>query len=95
MNEVAFTSALVLAPVMALVGLASGLVYFRSVQWTVDAVVGGRSWLAPAALTLARIAGIAVVLAIVTRLGPIPLLACFLGVLAARAVALRSARRAG
>lgn len=95
MNDGAFTSTLVLAAIMALTGLACGLAYFRSLQWTVDSVVGGGGWLAPVALTLARIAGIVAVLAIVTRFGPIPLLACFLGVLAARAVALRSAKRAG
>lgn len=89
------TSTLVLASIAALAGLAFGLVYFRALRRTVALFAGGRGWLGPVALTLARIAGAVVLLTFMARLGAMPLLAGFLGFLLARMIALRAARRAG
>jgi F1F0 ATPase subunit 2 len=94
MNDGALVSALVVAAAMAFAGLALGLVYFRVLRRTVDLFAGGRGWLWPAGLTLARTAGALLVLTFMARLGAMPLLAGFLGFLLARAISLRSARRA-
>jgi N-ATPase, AtpR subunit len=93
MNDGTLASTLVVAAAMAFAGLALGLIYFRALRRTVDLFAGGRGWLGPAGLTLARIAGAVIVLTFMARLGAMPLLAGFLGFLLARAVSLRSARR--
>jgi len=95
MNDDALSSIFVLVPIMALLGLALGLVYFRALRRTADLLAGGRGWLGPAGLTLARIAGAIIVLTVMARLGAMPLLAGFLGFLLARLIALRAVRRAG
>lgn len=79
----------------ALAGLAIGFLYFQVLRRTVDAFVGGRGWLLPAGLTLARIAAMAAILIGAAWLGPLPLLASFVGFLIARAIALRYVREAG
>lgn len=79
---------------MALAGLAFGLVYFAALRRTITLFSTGRGWLAPVALTLGRLAAMAVLLALAARLGAAPLLAAFAGVLAARFIALRMTRRA-
>jgi hypothetical protein len=79
---------------MAVAGMALGLCYFALLRQTVRLYGSGRSLFAPVALTLARLAGAAVFLALTARLGALPLLAAFLGFLAARLFALRGARRA-
>ncbi len=85
----------VLLAAMALAGIAFGLIYFAAVQRTAILFAAGRGWLAPVALTIARIALAAAFLAFAARLGAAPLLAAFAGFMLARAVALRAARRAG
>jgi F1F0 ATPase subunit 2 len=79
----------------ALAGLAFGLLYFAALRWTVDFYLGARGWLVPVSLTLARIIAAVVVLALAARLGAAALFCVFLGFLAARALALRTARRTG
>jgi hypothetical protein len=93
MNDGTLASTLVVAAAMAFAGSALGLIYFRAMRRTVDLFAGGRGWLGPAGLTLARIAGAVIVLTFMARLGAMPLLAGFLGFLLARAISLRSARR--
>jgi hypothetical protein len=78
---------------MALAGLAFGLVYFATLRRTIALFSAGRGWLAPAALTVGRLAAMAALLALAARLGAAPLLAAFGGVLAARFIALRVTRR--
>jgi hypothetical protein len=95
MNDGTLASTLVLAAAMALAGLALGLTYFHALRRTVDAFAGGRGWLGLAGLTLARITGAVIVLTFMARLGAMPLIAGFLGFLLARAITLRSVRRAG
>lgn len=90
MNDATFASALVIAATMAFAGLALGLIYFRALRQTVDLFAGGRGWLGPAGLTLARIAGAVIVLTFMAQLGAMPMLAGFLGFLLARSITLRS-----
>jgi len=76
----------------AAAGLVFGLVHFAVLRRTVDLYGAGRG-LAPAALTLIRIAGAIVFFGLAARLGALPLLSAFLGFLLARVLALRAARR--
>jgi N-ATPase, AtpR subunit len=87
-----FASSAGLALAMALTGFAFGLVYFAALRRTVVGVAAGNGWLFLLALTLGRYGAAAIFLALVARLGAIPLLVAFLGFLAARAVALHAAR---
>ena len=90
------TSIAILAiPSAAVAGLVLGFVYFAALRRTVDLYSAGHGWILPTSLTLARLAGAVAVFAAVAWLGAAPLLAASLGFLAARAVMLRSARRAG
>ena len=84
-------SGLVLA--MILLGFALGLAYFATLQRSVALLSARRGALVPLALTLLRIAGAVGVLALIARLGALPLLAAFVGFLVARGVMLRAARR--
>lgn len=93
MNDDPLASTFLLASGMALAGLVFGLAYFRVLRRTVDLFAGGRGWVGPAALTLARIAGAVIVLSYMVRLGALPLLSGFLGFLLARIIVLRSAWR--
>jgi len=94
MNEAYLLDAL--GPALAAVagGLATGLLYFRLLRWTTAAIAEGAGWRRPALLTLARVLGISALLVLAAQWGALPLLAGFLGFLAARIVALRQARRA-
>ncbi len=80
----------------ALAGFVFGAAYFHALRRTAGLVGEGRGWLGPAALTAARIAGAVTLFALLARYGgALPLLAGFLGFLAARARALHSVRRTG
>jgi len=79
----------------ALAGLGFGLLYFLALRRTVDSYLGARGWLVPASLTLGRIVAAVALLALAAQLGAAALLCAFLGFLAARALALRTARRTG
>ena len=76
-------------------GLLLGLAYFATLWRTVALLAGGSSWLAPLALTVVRLAGVAGLLAAAVRWGAPDLLACFAGIVVARLIAVRLARRAG
>ena len=96
MTGVVSISTLIPAAIMASAATAFGLAYFTVLRWTVDlycANYGGA--LAPVALTLGRIAGAVIFLALAARLGAEPLIGAFLGFLVARAIAVRSVRRGG
>jgi len=91
MTDVAFASAAALASGGATSGLVFGLVHFAAMRRTVDLYGAGRC-LAPAALTLGRLAGAIAFFGLVAQLGALPLLSAFLGFLLARTLALRAAR---
>ena len=80
---------------MAVAGLAFGLVYFASLKRSVSLLVSDKGWLGPLALTLGRIGAAVGFLFVAAKLGAAPLLAAFIGFLMARALALRAERRAG
>jgi hypothetical protein len=73
-------------------GLALGACYFAALRRTVALFATGRGCRA-AALTLGRLAGAIIFFGLAARLGALPLLSSFLGLLLARMLALRSARR--
>ena len=85
-------------PVLALclatapLGFAAGLAYFAALRRSVALFAGGRGWLQPLALTLARLAAATILLGAIARLGALPLLAAFAGFLTARAVSIRLSR---
>jgi len=79
---------------MAVAGLTLGLGYFALLRRTVRLYGSGHRHLAPVALTVVRLAGAAVFLALAARLGALSLLAAFLGFLVARTVAVRRSQRA-
>ncbi|MBI1179278.1 MAG: hypothetical protein GC201_01890 [Alphaproteobacteria bacterium] len=83
-----------LAVVMAGAGALLGMVYFRALRRTADAVVDG-GWSRAVVFTVARIALAVALFAAAARFGPVPLLAAFAGFLAARVLAVRMARREG
>lgn len=80
---------------MAFAGLALGLVYFASLKRSVTLFVGGKSWLAPLALTLGRVGAAVALLYLAAKLGAASLLAAFIGFLMACMLALREERRTG
>jgi N-ATPase, AtpR subunit len=80
---------------MAVAGLAFGVVYFASLKRSVTLFVGGRGWLGPLALILGRIGAAVAFLFIAAKLGAAPLPVAFIGFLMARALALRAERRTG
>lgn len=82
-----------IAAAFAAGGLVFGWVYFAALRRTVEFYAAGGGRLVPAVLTLARIAGVIAFLGFAVRFGALPLLAAFLGFLAARALAVRAARR--
>jgi hypothetical protein len=95
MTSVVSISTLISA-IMGPAGTAFGLVYFAALRRTVDlyrANNGGA--LAPVGLTLGRIAGAVIFLALAARLGAEPLIGAFLGFLVARAIAVGPVRRGG
>ncbi|MFI4988856.1 MAG: ATP synthase subunit I [Alphaproteobacteria bacterium] len=89
-----FMRAAALASAAALAGLVLGLAYFAALRRTVELLCARRERLLPAALTLGRAAAAVLVLTAAAKLGIVLLCGVSLGFLAARAAALRSARRA-
>ncbi len=86
-----FTTVLVGAA-MAGAGLGFGLLYFRLMRLTVVALVSRGGWLRPVALTAIRVIAAVAAFALAAKLGAVPLLAAFGGLLIARRVSLRSTR---
>ena len=84
-----------LAGAMALAGLVFGALYFAALKRGVTLFVAGHDWRAPLALMLLRLGAAILFLALAAKLGAAPLLAAFLGLLAARVLAVRGARKAG
>ena len=80
---------------MTVAGLALGLAYFAVLRRTAELLGTGGGRLQPLLLTLARIAAAALAFFFAARLGAAPLLAAFLGFLAARAFALHRVRSNG
>jgi F1F0 ATPase subunit 2 len=78
----------------ALAGAALGAAHFGSLWWSVVLMRNGRT-AAGVAVQALRFAALAAALAMMARLGAGPFLAAALGVLAARALMLRRARRIG
>lgn len=71
-------------------GIVIGAVHFLSLRWNVQMLTAGRSLLPVVAVQLGRFAGMALVLALITRtFGALPLLAAALGILAARTIIVR------
>lgn len=90
-----FISNPAILPAISVAGFAVGLVYFAMLRRTAELYGAGRGWLGPAALTLGRVAGVAILLAFAAKLGAGPLLAAFLGFLVARMAMLHTVRRSG
>jgi hypothetical protein len=86
----------VVVPVVlwAIAGFVFGLGYLAALRHTVELFGSGGGWRGPVLLTLARLAGAGVFLGLAATFGAPSLLAAFAGFLAARAVAMRRARRA-
>jgi len=94
MNDGALAANWPLVAGMAFAGLSLGLAYFAALRWTATLLgAGGR--FGPLLLTFVRIAAATLAFFFVARLGAPPLLAAFLGFLAARALALRRVRSNG
>jgi hypothetical protein len=93
MTIVALSAGIAMAAAFVAAGFAAGWVYFAALRRTVDLYATGQARLVPVVLTLARIAGMIAFLGSAARFGALPLLAGFLGFLAARSLALRAARR--
>jgi F1F0 ATPase subunit 2 len=71
-------------------GLLIGMLYFLTLQWSIQLVVTGRAPLLAMTLQLGRFALVAGTLAlIVSRFGALPLLVAATGILAARTAAIR------
>jgi hypothetical protein len=75
-------------------GLAFSFAYFAVLRRTVDLYAVGHGLLAPAILTVGRLATAILFLGVAARIGALPLLLAFLGFLVARPFALFTARRA-
>jgi len=78
---------------MLVAGLALGFAYFALMRRSTESYLAGGGWLAPLALTAARLAGTVAVLAVAAHFGAASLLAVFGGFLIARAIVLRRVRR--
>ena len=76
----------------ALSGVVLGWAYFRALRAAVERHVGGARAGTLALLTAGRLAGVAIVLVVLARLGAAALLAGFGGFLLARVLALRATR---
>jgi len=86
-------AALVLVAALAASGVLAGRCYFAALRWAVARYAAGRLSMAQGVvLALARLACAAALLGLAARLGALALLVAFLGFIAARAWALRSAR---
>jgi hypothetical protein len=93
MTAAALSSLPVILVAMAVAGLGVGSLYFLALRRSIVLLAARREWLGPAALTLGRLAAMILFLAFAAKLGATSLLAAFCGFLAARAIALRHARR--
>jgi N-ATPase, AtpR subunit len=85
---------LIALPVALAAGIVVGLVYFRLLDKSIALYGRQGRWFGPVALTLGRLLGVGLLLALAAHFGALPLLAAFAGFLLARAIALRAARRA-
>ena len=83
-----------LAVLFAAGGLAFGWGYFAALRRGIDAYAARGSVLKSLLWMLARLAAAALFFAFAVRWGAWPLVAAFLGFLAARQIAVRAARRA-
>ncbi len=93
MTPHSLTETCALAAALAVAGVILGRCYFGVLRWSVARYTTGRTdTLQSAALALGRMLCAAGLLAIAARLGALPLLAAFLGFLAARTSAVRAAR---
>jgi hypothetical protein len=86
-------SLLIMLPAAA--GLIMGLLYFFALRRTAAVMVCGGRWQIALTLTLSRILLAVALFTAAVRVGALPLLAAFGGFLAARALALHFAPRAG
>ncbi len=93
MTGAPFSATPLLYGAIGLAGFVFGLLYFAAVQRTATLFAAGSGWLAPAALTIGRIAAAATLLSLAAKLGAASLLAAFAAFILARVVALRAARR--
>lgn len=82
----------VIAPAFLVLGFAVGSLHFRLLRQTAHAVTEGRV-AAPIIHAVARFAVTGAALYFASRLGALPLLSAALGLIAARFVILRSARK--
>jgi F1-F0 ATPase (N-ATPase) AtpR subunit len=74
-------------------GLMLGLLYFTELRWSVDLYSASKGRVVPALLTVGRFAAAILFFGFSVRVGALPLLASFLGFLAARGLALHAVRR--
>ena len=96
MNDAAtFLPSILVAFAWFLVGLGGGLAFFRGLRMTVALFVGGNGWLAPVALTTARIIGVIALFSFAAYFGALALIACALGFTLARSLAVRTAPENG
>jgi hypothetical protein len=95
MSPHSFNRSLALAATLAGLGVLVGRCYFQMLRRSVARYASGRSTrVQDAALALARILCASLLFVAAARLGAVPLLAAFLGFLAARSWALHAARKA-
>lgn len=85
------TYTVVVALFAILAGLVVGFAYFRALRRTADLFAQGRGAALPLGLTVVRLAGLIAVLSLAVQLGALALIACFLGFLLARGIAMRTA----
>jgi hypothetical protein len=78
-----------LASLLALTGFGFGLLYFLAVRGTAARIAARAGAWAPLLLTAGRLIAALVVFGAIARAGAVPLLAAFLGFLAARFAATR------
>ena len=87
---------LIIAPaltvLMAITGLAFGLVYFATLKRSVTLFATGRGWLGPLMITAGRIGPAVAFIFVAAKLGAAPLLAAFVGFLQARSITRQAAR---
>lgn len=88
----AFVSTALVASATGIAGFAFGLAYFAALHKSAALFATGAGWLRPSALTLSRVGAATLFFWFAAKLGSAPLLAAFLGFLAARAAALRTPR---
>jgi N-ATPase, AtpR subunit len=75
--------------VFAVIGLVAGVLYFALLRWNTALYVRGDGIATAAALQIARMAGIAGLLALAVQWGALALLLTAIGLLAARPIVVR------